>query len=159
MPEWVSWKCVEDLTLGENEIRVWFVDDSFNEQYDEFEIVVVPPFDNLDDFFKTGTEVENLLKSFDDAARFQRMQNAKDGHPETIIRSQPYNYIDPYNASHKVASNWGLLIYGPAGNNIDAINDALVDFILANSTHTRDCLLYTSPSPRDRTRSRMPSSA
>ena len=25
--------------------------------------------------------------------------------------------------------------------------------------HTQDCLLYTSPSPRDRTRSRMPSSA
>eukprot|EP00657_Telonema_sp_P-1_P011960 TRINITY_DN7859_c0_g1_i1.p2 TRINITY_DN7859_c0_g1~~TRINITY_DN7859_c0_g1_i1.p2 ORF type:complete len:111 (+),score=32.11 TRINITY_DN7859_c0_g1_i1:195-527(+) len=25
--------------------------------------------------------------------------------------------------------------------------------------HTGDCLLYTSPSPRDRTRSRMPSSA
>ena len=25
--------------------------------------------------------------------------------------------------------------------------------------HTTDCLLYTSPSPRDRTRSRMPSSA
>ena len=25
--------------------------------------------------------------------------------------------------------------------------------------HTYDCLLYTSPSPRDRTRSRMPSSA
>ena len=27
------------------------------------------------------------------------------------------------------------------------------------SLHVRDCLLYTSPSPRDRTRSRMPSSA
>ena len=26
-------------------------------------------------------------------------------------------------------------------------------------THTRPCLLYTSPSPRDRVRSRMPSSA
>ena len=25
--------------------------------------------------------------------------------------------------------------------------------------NTKDCLLYTSPSPRDRTRSRMPSSA
>ena len=25
--------------------------------------------------------------------------------------------------------------------------------------HAEDCLLYTSPSPRDRTRSRMPSSA
>ena len=28
-----------------------------------------------------------------------------------------------------------------------------------SNTHHRDCLLYTSPSPRDRTRSRMPSSA
>ena len=28
-----------------------------------------------------------------------------------------------------------------------------------NSTQTHPCLLYTSPSPRDRTRSRMPSSA
>ena len=27
------------------------------------------------------------------------------------------------------------------------------------SAHVRACLLYTSPSPRDRTRSRMPSSA
>ena len=31
--------------------------------------------------------------------------------------------------------------------------------IAAMSEHIMDCLLYTSPSPRDRTRSRMPSSA
>ena len=31
--------------------------------------------------------------------------------------------------------------------------------ILSDGEHGRDCLLYTSPSPRDRTRSRMPSSA
>ena len=29
----------------------------------------------------------------------------------------------------------------------------------AHIFHTNNCLLYTSPSPRDRTRSRMPSSA
>ena len=28
-----------------------------------------------------------------------------------------------------------------------------------SNLYSRDCLLYTSPSPRDRTRSRMPSSA
>ena len=28
-----------------------------------------------------------------------------------------------------------------------------------NNTESNNCLLYTSPSPRDRTRSRMPSSA
>ena len=30
---------------------------------------------------------------------------------------------------------------------------------IENITHAKNCLLYTSPSPRDRTRSRMPSSA
>ena len=32
-------------------------------------------------------------------------------------------------------------------------------YVLAPSGYAKDCLLYTSPSPRDRTRSRMPSSA
>ena len=31
--------------------------------------------------------------------------------------------------------------------------------LLGSALLSRDCLLYTSPSPRDRTRSRMPSSA
>jgi len=34
-----------------------------------------------------------------------------------------------------------------------------LDTDVANVARARDCLLYTSPSPRDRTRSRMPSSA
>ena len=33
------------------------------------------------------------------------------------------------------------------------------NWALACETEMDDCLLYTSPSPRDRTRSRMPSSA
>ena len=32
-------------------------------------------------------------------------------------------------------------------------------FVNQTLTERKDCLLYTSPSPRDRTRSRMPSSA
>ena len=32
-------------------------------------------------------------------------------------------------------------------------------YVVAGAEHPYDCLLYTSPSPRDRTRSRMPSSA
>ena len=41
----------------------------------------------------------------------------------------------------------------------DALNN-LIDFhIDAGTSSIVSCLLYTSPSPRDRTRSRMPSSA
>ena len=35
----------------------------------------------------------------------------------------------------------------------------MVGYCLEAAEKLRDCLLYTSPSPRDRTRSRMPSSA
>ena len=43
----------------------------------------------------------------------------------------------------------------PPGVDQDAILNAVTDEI----TNRGFCLLYTSPSPRDRTRSRMPSSA
>ena len=43
-------------------------------------------------------------------------------------------------------------------NDVATTEQAGVDF-LNNLYNTRDCLLYTSPSPRDRQKSRMPSSA
>ena len=39
------------------------------------------------------------------------------------------------------------------------IEPYLVDALMREMDWFKDCLLYTSPSPRDRTRSRMPSSA
>ena len=44
-------------------------------------------------------------------------------------------------------------------NIIDYINHPQRIFPIGRLDKTSDCLLYTSPSPRDRTRSRMPSSA
>ena len=43
--------------------------------------------------------------------------------------------------------------------NKEVINHSDLQKTSNNITYTNDCLLYTSPSPRDRTRSRMPSSA
>ena len=40
-----------------------------------------------------------------------------------------------------------------------AVGSVIIMFISAHIPLTKNCLLYTSPSPRDRTRSRMPSSA
>ena len=52
-------------------------------------------------------------------------------------------------------------------NNFDAVSNDVIEIISKIRDHgddalieyTNSCLLYTSPSPRDRTRSRMPSSA
>ncbi len=136
-PEWLSWKS-KIPSIGENEIKIWFVDGAFATQYDEFEIIVVPPMDNLNDFFKTGTQVEALLKLRTISQTADKIQLAKGGKPETIVRIDQYEYVDPMNNAHRVPSTWGILIYGAAGNNVDSIKDALVDYILDNSTHTRE---------------------
>ena len=49
--------------------------------------------------------------------------------------------------AYKALRDLGIEFQGVAGTSIGALNGAYI------------CLLYTSPSPRDRTRSRMPSSA
>ena len=46
--------------------------------------------------------------------------------------------------------------YAPADGEVTAVFDTLHAFTM---TTTQGCLLYTSPSPRDTERSRMPSSA
>jgi hypothetical protein len=138
LPAWVSWKGMVTNGQEPSEYRLWFSDESFRSEYDETQIVVSPPLANLDDFFKTFREVENLLKAETDTDRFQRIQNAKEGYPESIVRSLAFDYHDPYDATHKLPSNWAVLVYGEAGNNIDRISDELVKYILENSTHTRE---------------------
>lgn len=137
LPEWVSWKTKLDATLTDNFIKIWFVDQSFQQQYDEYEIVVIPPTSTLDNFFQSGDKVETMLLAFSSEEKIQRIQIARAGYPETIIRMNTFVYIDPLNRNHQVPSDWGLLIYGPAGDNVDAIKDALMDYIIGNSVHTR----------------------
>ena len=80
---------------------------------------------------------------------------------------KPFEIIDPrphlltlinvknikiHNITFQNAAYWGLHFIG--------CKDVLINNIfIYNSLKIRNCLLYTSPSPRDRTRSRMPSSA
>ena len=54
-------------------------------------------------------------------------------------------------------SHMGRLYF--TGNNVDVFLDGLTTRRVANVECGKICLLYTSPSPRDRQKSRMPSSA
>ena len=51
-------------------------------------------------------------------------------------------------------NGWDVRVFDP-----DPEAERKVDEVLLNAKRALPCLLYTSPSPRDRTRSRMPSSA
>ena len=50
-------------------------------------------------------------------------------------------------------------IYDANGELVGQISKEILTLLPRFEIQLRDCLLYTSPSPRDRTRSRMPSSA
>lgn len=134
LPEWVSWKC---LTLPDNEIRIWISDTAFSEQFDESETVVIAPLDNLDDFFLAPTIVNTRISARSLSASMDLVQAAKGKNPETVIRTESYDYKNVSFPGNVFPTNWTVLIYGITGDNPDAIKDSIIEYILAHSTHTR----------------------
>ena len=134
IPTWVSFK----INGKESFVKVWFTDQEFQLEYDEFEIVVVPPFKPVDDFFKHPTTVVSLIKSIKYTDMIEKVNEAKANNPEPIVRAEAFDYVNPLNSTDRTPTNWTVLIYGPNGDNIDSIKDALIDYILSNSAHGRD---------------------
>ncbi|MCK9234807.1 MAG: hypothetical protein M0R77_00670 [Gammaproteobacteria bacterium] len=139
VPEFVSWT----MKVTNANITIWFSDSAFRVQYPNYTITVVPPIEAsgqypLDIFFRPGAEVQALLEAITMTDTAAKIQAAKEGYPETYLRVDSFNYHDPNNSSRIIPSDWGILIYGIAGNNIDSIKDAIQDHILSNSNHTRE---------------------
>jgi hypothetical protein len=132
VPEWISWS---DATAGaaDNTNKVWLGLEAFKNQYTDYEIVVVPPLDNLDQFFNPGSIVESLISAITPTQMMDRAETAKNGFPATVTRTDPYQYLDPVNTARKLDVYWTVVIYGPAGNDPDIIRDALVNYIAAPS--------------------------
>lgn len=135
VPQWISW--TDTSTGAANTHKVWLSLSAFVTQYTDYEIVVVTPFDGLDQFFNPGSVVENLVKAVTPSQIMERAERAKAGFPETVIATDPYEYIDPANTSRRIDVPFTILGYGPASNDPDVKREALANYILANSTHTR----------------------
>lgn len=135
LPSWISWS--DDSNPSENTHKVWLAIGAFQLQYTEYEIVVVPPFARLDDFFLPGSIVESRIKAITPTQMMEQIEVVKGGDPETRIRTDPYAYHDTINPTRIIDVYWTVLIYGDAGDNPDLIRDALASFILANSAYDR----------------------
>lgn len=140
MPEYLIFT-VRQTVAGidtDNEIRIWFSDQAFQNQYDEYEILVVPPVDTLDDLFGNTADVQPLLQSRSVSDIFSKVEAVTGGDPYTFLRTETYEWIDPHDPQSTLDTNWTLVIYGAAGDNVDFIRQALTEHVLANSTHTRE---------------------
>lgn len=148
MPEWVSWRNTSDTTRTDNLVKIWYVDASFRSEYEEMEFAIVAPFANLDDFHtKTPAAIRTAIAAMLAAADVtaNRIQETRGDYPETILRTDLFNYVDPTDSTKKTPSPWTTLIYGAAGNNIDSIKDALQNYILSNSAYGRDKWIVIFP--------------
>ena len=132
-PQWVTFK-----DLDNNEFTIWFSDKSFKTEYDEFEIAIVPPVENMDIFFTTKTEVEKELAKIP-VDLLTRLANARKANsPVTVFRLDIFKWYNPVTKKSELDTNWYILIWGDAGDNIDSVKEKIQDLILKSSTHSRE---------------------
>ncbi len=124
--------------LERSRIKLWLSDAAFKSQYDEFSYEFIAPVDVLDDLFKTRDQVEAAVARRTQSELMLKIQTLADGDPYTVLKSENFDKHDPDDISYRLPTNWTFLIYGAAGDNIDAIKEKLIEWILDNSTHTRE---------------------
>lgn len=134
LPEWISWT---DISSGDL-IKIWLSDISFAEQYDEYEVLIVPQIDNVDIFFNSFISVKSAIESITIPEMMEKVNIAKNNRPATSIEVYSFDFVNTLNTEEKLPVLWWFLIYGKAGNNIDIIKEKLISDILNQSANTID---------------------
>lgn len=134
MPEWVSF----EVTASNCETKIWFSDDAFRWQYDDYDISVILPIDNIDDFFERRNIVEQELAKITAESITSKIADVSNDRPYTRPVGNTFLWHNKENFDDTIPVAWWVLIYGEAGDNIDSIKDALKEYILKNSEHTEE---------------------
>lgn len=132
LPEWIYW---ETATL-DMKVKIWLADQSFLYQYDNYEIEIIPPIENLNDFFGNYAVISNTISLLKSSDLVERMNAIKANYPTSYYRLLMFDLFNSVNPGQFITTEWGVNIYGKAGNNIDSIKDTLITYILENSTYT-----------------------
>lgn len=124
--------------MGSPRLKLWFSDERFRKEYDEYEFEFVAPLVPMDQFFQQSAQVNELLSAVTFTDMTERANDKAGTTPYTRLRTEMFHYYDPVDPTYKIPTYWSILIWGAAGDNIDAIKENLIQWILANSTHTRE---------------------
>jgi hypothetical protein len=136
LPEWISFST---LNQTDDSIKIWFSNDSFISQYDEYEILVVPPVDDIDALFSSAASVKALIDQYSLSARQDRINLARNPYPDTQTRVVEYNWnITSGSGIITLSLPWSVVIYGPAGDNVDSIKAAIIEYTLSNSQYGQE---------------------
>lgn len=128
LPEWISWQNPV-YNNGDNRIKVWLSDQAFRRQYDDYEIFLLNPVDDLKDLMRDVSVTEQSLNSRNSERNMELIAEIKNNEPETTIRAQTYTFIHPLNANKTYRITWHAIVYGRAGDNPDIIKERIISEI------------------------------
>lgn len=134
LPSFVVWT---SINTG-NSMRIWLADEAFQSQFTGFEITIIPPLDNLNNFFLPYTEAKAMLDSTSISVFMEKIQTAKNKYPDTITHILEFDFYNRYDQTVKTPCKFGILIYGLEGDYVDAIKDAIIEHLLQNSSYTEE---------------------
>lgn len=130
---------IEYVNAGEdNTIVIWFSNEAFLAQYDEYEVEVVTPLETLDAFFDSYINVKTKIDAVTTSSLIERVEVAANRYPYTRVRIDVFDWANPSNQAVTVSTEWAVVIYGTTVDNLDAIKETIVEHVLKNSSHTRE---------------------
>lgn len=132
-PESIEWV---DPNNDSSRFTLWFSDASFQAEYDVYEILVVPPTANVDDLLESHVNVQGYLAEYDVTRQIDRANDLAGIYPYTALRSQSYTWQDADDGTLQLDINWYTIIYGPAGDRRERIQDAIIEYVNGRTTGT-----------------------
>lgn len=136
-PEWIGFSQLGIPSIevfSSNEIKVWYSDSSFKLQYDESELVVIPPVKVINELLGNRTSVDTKLNDFILNDSLNEIQLAKGDLPESSILSDSYLWVDRNDNNNRLNTRWIILVYGRIVDNQDYVKLAIRNYISAHSS-------------------------
>lgn len=130
LPSWIGFNSKKS---SKDVYTIWLADIAFRLQYPEFEITVIAPVEDLTKLYGPWQAGVNAMIEQNNSKLMARVQAAKDLHPETYVRYFEFDYVNQINSTQKRTSSWYILVYGEAGDNDDAIKDAIISYLVKNT--------------------------
>lgn len=134
IPAWVKFTIL-NLTgnFTSNVIKVWYSNTNFELEYDEFEAIVIPPIENIEQLFSIKPTLEALIRTYNDNIYPNKINLATIGNPYTTLVTENFTWKEPQAPTRTLSTRWTLVIYGNLSNSVDAIKVAIREYIAANS--------------------------
>lgn len=131
MPDYIKWRYNDGGLIIEN--KIWFCDERFQAQYDEYEILIVPPVDNINTLNASSASVGLQIAAVSPSEMLQDMNVLMDAFPTRVI-AHPLTWTDPNNPGATITTYWYLALYGPSAADVDNIKNEIREYIGLHSS-------------------------